>query len=67
MTRLCRKFALKSVIQQWEKVRFLVGHGFLFYPIRAMIEPGVFAHVSYPTTLSEAKVLVEKYKSQAPQ
>ena len=69
MTRLCRKFAAPKSIdkQQWEKVRFLVEHGFLFYPVRAMIEPGVFMRVTYPKTLSEAKAFVEKYKSQVPQ
>jgi len=69
MTRLCRKFAAPKSIdkQQWEKVRFLVEHGFLFYPVRALIEPGVFMRVTYPKTLAEAKAFVEKYKSQAPQ
>jgi hypothetical protein len=69
MTRLCRKFAAPKANDkhQWEKVRFLVENGFLFYPIREMIEPGVFMRVPYPKTLSEAKTFVAKFKSQTPQ
>lgn len=69
MTRLCRKFSApkSNDKQQWEKVRFLVENGFLFYPVREMLEPGVFMRATYPKTLSEAKAFVEKFKSQTPQ
>jgi hypothetical protein len=62
---LSRKFsAPKSKDrEQWQKVQYLVEHGFRFYPVRKFEEGGLL--VRYPATLKEAKVFVEIYKSQA--
>ena len=60
---LSRKFsAPKSKDrQQWEKIRYLVEHGFRFYPVRPSQNSGV--SVRYPTTMKEAKVFVAAYGS----
>ena len=67
MTRLSRKFSApkSSDREQWKKVQYLVEHGFLFYPVQEVIGPNAFQRVSYPKTLNEAKLFVERYKSQA--
>ena len=69
MVRLSRKFSAPkaSDLHQWEKVRYLVERGFLFYPVQEMIAPNASRRVSYPQTLAEAKVFVEKFRSQAHQ
>ncbi len=46
---------------QWEKVIFLIEHGFSFHKIYD--EDGV--NIPYPKTLREAKNFVEKYKNKA--
>lgn len=50
----------KNDVKQWEKVRFLVDHGFLFQKIRV----GANHHdtVPYPETLEEAREFVKTYK-----
>lgn len=53
----------KSDKKQWEKVRFLIEHGFLFQKIRPV--PNSNESVSYPKTLEEAKEFVIKYKQWA--
>jgi hypothetical protein len=53
----------KSDTRQWEKVRFLVEHGFRFQKIR--IGPGHHDTVPYPDTLAEAKRFVVKYEDHA--
>jgi hypothetical protein len=62
---LSRKFsAPKSKdLEQWQKVQYLVEHGFRFYPVRQSHQGGLL--VRYPATLKEAKVFVETFKSQA--
>ena len=48
---------------QWEKVRYLVAHGFLFQHVYENPRSG--ARVPYPATLQEAKEFVERYRDQA--
>ena len=69
MIRLSRKFAAPkaSDVAQWKKVQYLVEHGFLFYPVQEAISANASKRVAYPQTLQEAKLFVERYKSQAPQ
>jgi hypothetical protein len=49
--------------RQWEKIRFLFGHGFRFQKIR--VGPGHHDTVAYPETLEEAKRFVAQYESHA--
>lgn len=53
----------KNDVKQWEKVKFLVDHGFRFQKIRV----GTNHHdtVPYPETLEEAKEFVKTYKQYA--
>jgi hypothetical protein len=69
LTRLSRKFSApkSSDKAQWEKVRYLVENGFLFYPVQERIAPNASKRAAYPKTLSEAKEFVVRFKSQAPQ
>lgn len=62
-----RKFSAPKTTNkaQWEKVRFLVEHGFLFQSVYEQREDGGFYHVTYPASLKEAKEFVVKYKEQA--
>jgi hypothetical protein len=62
--RLARKFKAPptSDKQQWEKVRFLVAHGFRFWSVHN--RDGL--SVAYPKTLKEAKEFVRKYAPRAP-
>jgi hypothetical protein len=53
----------KSDVAQWEKVRFLAEHGFVFQKIRT--DSNSYDSVPYPDTLSEAKEFVVKYKKWA--
>lgn len=53
----------KSDHEQWEKVEYLVNHGFVFQKIRP--NPSDSESVPYPKTLKEAKVFVIKYKRYA--
>ena len=53
----------KSDIKQWEKVAYLVEHGFRFQKIRT--EPGSQDTVPYPKDLEESKEFVVKYKEYA--
>jgi phage FluMu protein Com len=45
---------------QWEKIEFLVSNGFRFQSIYVDGK-----RISYPDTLEEAKLFVEKYKDKA--
>lgn len=60
MVMLSRKFSAPRSKDkaQWEKVRFLIEHGFRFY---AVYEPlcGGMNTVRYPATLDEAKKFVQ--------
>ncbi len=61
--RTSRKFKAprRSDLQQWEKVRFLLEHGFRFFSVRD--DSG--SYVRYPETLAEAREFVRKYRNQA--
>ena len=61
--RTGRKFKppKRSDLQQWEKVRLLLEHGFRFFSVRD--DSGRYAR--YPNTLAEARECVRKYRSQA--
>jgi len=65
MVMLSRKFSAprSKDMSQWEKIRFLVEHGFRFYPV---YEPscGGMLSVRYPATLSEAKTFVQRFSAQ---
>lgn len=65
MVMLSRKFSAPQCkdVNQWDKVRFLVEHGFRFYPVYEPFSGGVIA-VRYPTTLAEAKVFVQRFAPQ---
>jgi len=67
MTRLSRKFSAPkaSDLQQREKVRYLVENGFLFYSVQEMIAPNASKRAQYPRTLAEAKLFVERLRSQS--
>jgi len=53
----------KSDSAQWNKISFLIEHGFLFQKIRP--DPKSNNSVPYPDTLQEAKEFVVKYKDWA--
>ena len=53
----------KSDIKQWEKIKYLISHGFFFQKIRT--EPNSNDSIPYPKTLEEAKEFVIKYKDYA--
>ena len=53
----------KTDKKQWEKVAFLLQHGFHFQKIYDQDKGG--EHIPYPRTLQEAKEFVEKYKCYA--
>ena len=61
---LSRKFAAPKMddIAQWEKVAFLIEHGFLFYSVYQPFGNGAYQRISYPKTLAEAKEFVQLYK-----
>ena len=62
--RLARKFKAPPTNdkQQWEKVRFLVAHGFRFWSVYD--RDGL--SVAYPKTLKEAEEFVRKYTPRPP-
>src|SRR5262245_19645324 len=62
--RLARKFKASpsSDKQQWEKVRFLVAHGFRFWSVHD--RDGL--SIAYPKTLKEAQEFVKKHSPRAP-
>ena len=63
MVEVTRKFSApkSSNYAQWEKVIFLVQHGFLFQSIYAQKEDGLYYKVNYPRTLKEAHEFVINY------
>ncbi len=67
MIELSRKFsAPKSTdIAQWNKVKYLVEHGFIFQSVFEQREDKGFYKVQYPTNLKEAELFVITYKDQA--
>jgi hypothetical protein len=48
--------------EQWEKVAFLVSHGFPFHTLH---DPDTHLQVGYPRTLKEARSFVRKYRRLA--
>jgi DNA-directed RNA polymerase subunit RPC12/RpoP len=66
LIRFSRKFkAPKSSDRaQWDKVKFLVEHGFFFYSAYERVGFGE-VRVSYPRTLEEAREFVKVHKRQA--
>jgi DNA-directed RNA polymerase subunit RPC12/RpoP len=66
LTALSRKFAAPktSNVAQWNKVRFLVEHGFLFQSVYEFQEDGGKYRVGYPQTIEEAEEFVDKYQEQ---
>ena len=66
MEMLSRKFAAPKSkdVAQWQKVRFLVEHGFRFYSVYEQTEDGGKRVVRYPVTLEEARLFVQTYGSQ---
>lgn len=53
----------KAEIAKWKTVEFLIVNGFFYQHIRD--EEIIATYVSYPENIREAKVFVEKYKTQA--
>lgn len=68
MVMLSRKFSAPRCkdLGQWEKVRFLIEHGFRFYPAYELSCGGMLA-VRYPATLAEAKTFVHRFAPQKPE
>lgn len=61
MTQLSRKFKAPRSrdVAQWDKVKFLVLHGFTFYPVYERIDDVMQRQVPYPVTLAEAREFVK--------
>lgn len=67
MEMLSRKFSAprSADLAQWEKVQFLVEHGFRFYSVCEPLGTGGMQRVRYPATLSEAREFVSVHRDQA--
>jgi hypothetical protein len=65
MIELSRKFKApkKDDIDQWDKIKILIDHGFRFYTIYEKIEPNGYQSVDYPSTKKEAVEFVKKYNA----
>jgi ribosomal protein L44E len=55
----------KSETAQWQKVKYLVDHGFVFQSIYEQRDDSGYYKISYPRSLAEAKEFVVKYKDKA--
>lgn len=53
----------RSEVAKWKTVEFLISNGFFYQHIKD--EDILPTYVSYPENIREAKVFVEKYKTQA--
>ena len=51
--------------EQWEKVQYLVAHGFVFHAVYEQREDKEHYRVRYSQTLEEAKAFVIQYRDQA--
>jgi hypothetical protein len=67
MAMVSRKFSAPKMadVAQWQKVQYLIEHGFLFQSVHATSAPGVLLRVKYPKTLAEAKRFVIEHQAQA--
>lgn len=67
LTELSRKFsAPKSTDKaQWEKIKYLIEHGFLFQSVYEQLEDGGQYKVAYPKSIKEAQEFVIKYREQS--
>lgn len=65
MVMLSRKFSAPKCkdLAQWAKVRFLIGHGFRFYPVFDPCAGGMLT-ARYPDTLAQARWFVQRFASQ---
>lgn len=65
MVMLSRKFSAPQCknLAQWAKVRFLIEHGFRFYPVFDPCSGGMLA-AKYPDTLKQARWFVQRYAAQ---
>ena len=63
---LSRKFSAPAAKdkQQWQKVQYLVEHGFKFYPVYEATPSGGQQRVKYPETLHEAKEFVARHQQR---
>jgi predicted amidophosphoribosyltransferase len=63
---LSRKFSApkSNDVSQWQKVRYLVEHGFRFHSVYQSVESGGKLAVPYPATLEEAKSFVQAFRPQ---
>jgi hypothetical protein len=68
LVRLSRKFKAppSKDLRQWEKVKFLVEHGFRFYSVYQRTGSGEI-RVPYPSTLAEARDFVRAHIREAGQ
>ena len=66
MTMLSRKFSAPAAKdkQQWQKVQYLVEHGFKFYSVYERSPSGGQQRVKYPETLQEARDFVTRHQRQ---
>jgi DNA-directed RNA polymerase subunit RPC12/RpoP len=69
MTMLSRKFSAPAAKekQQWQKVQYLVEHGFKFYPVYEALPSGGQQRGRYPETLQEAKEFVARHQQRLAQ
>ena len=67
LTQLSRKFKAPKArdLSQWSKVRYLVDHGFRFYPVYEQLDSGALMRVEYPRTLAEAQEFVAVHSREA--
>jgi hypothetical protein len=67
MSMVDKKFAAPKMadVAQWQKVQYLVDHGFFFQSVYTPIGPGMSLRVKYPKTLAEAKRFVIEHQAQA--
>jgi len=62
-----RKFSTPRATDkaQWEKIKYLVEHGFIFQSVYEQTKDGGYCKVSYPANLEEAREFVVKFREQA--
>ncbi len=67
MVPLSRKFRAprNRDVGQWDKVQYLVEHGFVFQSVYKNPKDWKRSRVGYPKSLAEAKEFIKQYKDQA--